>query len=220
MSDLKKIVLIGAGGFGREVAAIIEYLNQVRPRYELLGFVDDGAQFKRGDFINGYPWLGTLDWAKSNSDNNVLYTCTVGNVHTRAKIQEELTAMGKQFETIVAYDAFVSPHTTVGRGCVLYPGVLISVNCEIGDGVLLNTRTNIGHDVRIGSFTTISPNTSISGSCTIGSQVNIGGHSFVIPGRKIADNAIVAAGSVVFTNVREGTTVLGNPAKRMKGLEA
>ena len=218
-NEVKKLVLIGAGGFGKEAASIVEALNSERPRYELLGFVDDGERFKAGDEINGYPWLGTVDWVRQNTDESIFYTCTVGNVHTRARIQKELMALGKQFETIIARDAYVSPLSKAGQGCVLYPSVLVSVNCEIGDGVLLNTRANIGHDVTIGSYTTISPNSSISGECKIGGEVTMGGHTFVIPGRKIGDGATVAAGSVVFTNVKAGTTVLGNPAKRMKGIE-
>ena len=217
--EKKKLVLIGAGGFGKEVASMVEYLNNVKPRYDLLGFVDDGECFKLGDEINGYPWLGTLDWVRENNDESVFYTCTVGNVHTRACIQKELMALGKRFETIKAYDAYVSPHTKVGQGCVLYPAALISVNCTIGDGVLLNTRVNIGHDVEIGDYTTVSPSTSISGGCRIGEEVMIGGHSFINIGRKIGDKATVAAGSIVFSNVKPETTVLGNPAKRMKGIE-
>lgn len=216
---LKKLVLIGAGGFGREVAHIVGYKNLIKPRYHLLGFVDDGEQYKAGTIINGYPWLGTMEWVRECADPDVYYTCTVGNVHTRAKIQKSLTALGKKFETIADEGAFISELAQVGSGCVLYSGVFVSVNCVIGDGVLLNTNTTIGHDTTVGDFTTISPETGISGACQIGEEVTIGGHSFVVPGKKIGDSATVAAGSIVFTNVKAGTTVLGNPAKRMKGIE-
>ena len=63
------------------------------------------------------------------------------------------------------------------------------------------------------------PGTRISGGCTIGNEVNIGGAAFIIPGKKVGDGARIAAGSIVFSNVRAGTTVLGNPAKRMRELE-
>lgn len=65
----------------------------------------------------------------------------------------------------------------------------------------------------------IMPGTSISGYCKIGKQVTVGGHTFIVPGKNIGDRAIIAAGSVVFGNVKSGTTVLGNPAKRMRALE-
>ena len=218
MSNLKKIVLIGAGGFGREVASIIEVLNSIRKQYELLGFLDDGPQYHEGMIINNYPWLGKRDWILEHKDE-VVCTCTVGNPHVKAKIQRELTEQGVKFETIIAFGGYIGPFTEIGEGCVFYGGVTISTNCKVGDGVLMNQMVNIGHDTVIGDYTTIMPTTGISGECTIGREVNIGGHAFIIPKRKVGDNATIAAGSIVFSNVKAGTTVLGNPAKRMRELE-
>lgn len=217
---MKKIVLIGAGGFGREVASIIEVLNSIEPTYELLGFLDDGKQYHKGVSINGYPWLGDHNWILSHKDD-VVCNCAIGNPKVKKRIQEELSEKGVQFETIIAYGGFgyIGPQTEIGAGCVLYGGVTISVNCKIGDGVVMNQMVNIGHDVSIGDYTTIMPFTGISGDCTIGTAVAIGGHAFVIPKRKIGDEATIAAGSIVFSNVKAGTTVLGNPAKRMRALE-
>ena len=217
---VKKIVLIGAGGFGREVASIIEVLNSIKPTYELLGFLDDGDQYHEGMMINGYPWLGKHDWILDYKDT-VVCNCTIGNTKIKGRIQRELTEKGVTFETIVAYGGFgyIGPHTEIGPGCVLYGGVTIAVNCKIGAGVLMNQMVNLGHDVEIGDYTTIMPFTGISGDCKIGSEVNIGGHAFIIPGRKVGDRATIAAGSIVFSNVKAGTVVLGNPAKRMRELE-
>lgn len=217
---LKKIVLIGAGGFGREVASIIEVLNKNRPTYELLGFLDDGKQYNEGMIINGYPWLGDHNWIVEHK-NEVVCTCCIGNPKIKKKVQEELTEKGVIFETIIAYGGFgyIGPYTEIGDGCVLYGGVTIAVNCKIGNGVVMNQMVNIGHDCVIGDYTAIMPFTGISGFCKIGNEVNIGGHAFIVPGRKIGDSATIAAGSIVFGNVKAGTTVLGNPAKRMRELE-
>lgn len=215
---MKKIVLIGAGGFGREVASIIEVLNSITPTYELLGFLDDGAQYHDGMNINGYPWLGNRTWIIDHKDD-VWCNCTVGNPHIKGAIQRELAEKGVNFETIIAFGGYIGPYTEIGPGCVFYGGVTISVNCKIGAGVLMNQRVTIGHDTIIGDYTTIMPTTGISGNCTIGEEVRIGGHCFIIPERKVGDRATIAAGSIVFSNVKAGTTVLGNPAKRMRALE-
>ena len=217
-NKLKKIVLIGAGGFGKEVASIIEILNKINPQYELLGFLDDNEELYKDKIINGYAWLGKTDWILEHK-TDIFCVCTIGNAHTKAKIQKKMMSEGVNFETIVAYGSFVSPYSTIGQGCVFYGGVSVSVNCIIGDGVVLNTSCNIGHDAVIGDYTTIMPVGGISGGVKIGSEVSIGGHVFIIPNRKIGDNAVVAAGSVVFTNVKAGTTVLGNPARRIKEIE-
>ena len=222
----KKIVLIGAGGFGREVASIIETLNSTEikynrgPIYELLGFLDDGSQYHEGEMINGYPWLGDHNWILDHKEDTVC-NCVIGNPKVKKRIQEELMEKGVTFETIIAYGGFgyIGPYTEIGPGCVFYGGVTIAVNARIGAGVVMNQMVNIAHDVTIGDYTTIMPFTGISGNCKIGSEVNIGGHAFIVPGRKVGDGATIAAGSIVFTNVKAGTTVLGNPAKRMRELE-
>jgi sugar O-acyltransferase (sialic acid O-acetyltransferase NeuD family) len=215
---VKKLVLIGAGGFGREVAQMIEGLNRREKKYEMAGFLDDGKQFGPSSIINGYPWLGDSNWIIAHRDEYVC-NCTVGNAAIKAKIMKRLMAEGVRFETIIATTAGVASHTEIGPGCVLYWNVGVSVNCKIGAGVLLNDGVTIGHDVVIGDYTSIMPGTGISGGCIIGEEVDVGGHAFIIPGRKVGDHATIAAGSIVFSNVKAGTTVLGNPAKRMKELE-
>ena len=216
---MKKLVLLGAGGFGREVAAsILPMMNQRGAGYELLGFIDDGDQYKEGDMIDGYPWLGRQDWILDHKDD-VCCTCTIGNAKTKAVIQKSLMDKGVQFATLVGYGAYIAPYSEIGPGSVIYGWTQVSVNCKIGAGVVLNDSVRIGHDVTIGDYTSIMPGTGISGGCIIGKEVDIGGHVYIVPGRKIGDGARIAAGSIVFTNVKAGTTVLGNPAKRMKGLE-
>lgn len=215
---MKKIVLIGAGGFGREAATIIEVLNSIKPRYELLGFLDDSDKFYKGMLINGYPYLGKREWILEHKDE-VVCNCTIGNPKIKGQIQKELTEQGVCFETLIAYGGYIGAYTEIGPGCVLYGGVTVSVNCRIGAGVVMNELVTVGHDVVIGDYTTIMPATGISGSCVIGDEVSIGGHAFIVPGRKIGDKAKIAAGSIVFSNVKAGTTVLGNPAKRIKAIE-
>lgn len=216
---MKKLVLIGAGGLGREAAAsLVRTINWYEPTYEFLGFLDDGPQFHVGSMVDGYPWLGNRYWILDHKED-VVCTCTVGDANLKKQIQNELTEKGAVFETITEHTVYISPFTEIGPGCIFYGGVRISVNCKIGAGVLLNDGVKIGHDVTIGDYTSIMPDTGISGGCQIGKEVDIGGHAFIVPGRKVGDRAKIAAGSIVFSNVRAGTTVLGNPAKRMKELE-
>lgn len=214
-NERKKIVLIGAGGFGKETAMIIEDINRfIKPTYDIVGFLDDKETYNKSIKINGYPWLGNHEWAIAHK-NDFYYVCTVGDVHNRSFIQEKLTKEGVVFQTILAPGAYVAKTATIGMGCVIYTGVTISANVIIGDGVLLNAYSTIGHDVVIGDYTTISPMVGISGNCKIGREINIGGHAYVIPGKKVGDSAVVGAGSIVVTNVKSKTTVFGNPAKRI-----
>lgn len=214
---MKQIVIYGAGGFGRELAFMVERINSIKPEYEILGFIEDGAAFPVGTDVNGYKVLGKGDWLLEHKD--VGCACAIANVHIRKMLFEKYGPQGVAFETIIAPGVDIHNSTTIGKGCVICRDCRITVNVVLEDGVFLNSGVAIGHDANIGAFTTIFPNTGISGFCKIGSEVTIGGHAFIIPGKKIGDNAVVAAGSVMFSNVKAGTTVLGNPAKRMKALE-
>ena len=216
---MKKLVLIGAGGFGREVANMVEVLNERSKQYELLGFLDDGKSFSPDVKINNYPWLGTHEWAISHKDEDIVYTCAIGNPEMRSTIQNKLTKNGIEFETLIAAGINIPRTSYIGKGCILGRGSSVSVNCYLADGVILNSGVIIGHDTRIEEYTTILTSSGVSGCCHIGEKVIIGGHAFIVQGRTIGNKATVAAGSIVFTNVKAGATVLGNPAKRMREIE-
>lgn len=214
---MKRLVLFGAGGFAKEVANIINNINLKKVTYELLGFIVEKKYYKQGEIINGLPVLGDENWILNHQD--VYCTCAIADVDAKKRIHEFLKKNSIKLETIIDVLGYVSPHSALGEGCIIYPYVLVSENVEIGDGVLINSCTTIGHDVKIGSFTNIMPATGISGNVHIGEQVNIGGHAFIVPNKKIGDRAVVAAGSIVFGNVKAGTTVLGNPAMRIRAIE-
>lgn len=215
---MKRIVLYGAGGFARETAYLIDVINYSFPgSYWFLGFLVDEEYYKPNQVVNGYPVLGTSEWIKNNKD--VFCVCCIANNEARSRIQTDLMNNGVQFETLIAPYLPVPPTARIGRGCVISGNVALSVNTVLGDGVFLNNSVTIGHDVVIGDYSSIMPGTGISGGCYIGKKVYIGGHAFLVPDKTVGDNAVIAAGSIVFRNVKEGTTVLGNPAQRMKELE-
>lgn len=218
---MKDIVLYGAGGMGREAAMMIQYsINAVHPNtYRLIGYIVDEKYAKPGTDVNGYPVLGGMEWLVKHKDD-VVCGLTIGDNHyEKEKIFHTLDEQGVQIETLIAADSFVPPTCTIGRGSYIATGCLLSVNSEIGDGVFLNAHCLCGHDLKLGDFSIMYPRTTVSGHCTIGKHVLIGGGTYILPERKIGDGAVVAAGSVVFTNVRAGAKVLGNPARRMKELE-
>lgn len=215
---MQRIVLYGAGGFGRETAYLIDLYNYCFPgTYWFLGFLVDKEYYVPNQVVNGYPVLGTEEWLYENKD--VHCVCTIAINEARERIQKKLMENGVEFETLIAPYLPMPPTAQIGKGCVISGNVAISVNCVLGDGVFINNSVTLGHDVQIGSYTSVMPGTGISGGCRIGERVNIGGHSFIVPHKTVGNDATVAAGSIVFRNVREGTTVLGNPAKRIEAIE-
>jgi len=212
---MKDIVLIGAGGLGREAAYLIERINRVKHQYNLLGFVVEEQYYKPDEVVNGYPVLGNLEWAVDNREKIVCH-CTIGETKPRARIQEEMEEKGCEFESLIDPDIEIHHTVSIGAGTFIQGGCGLSVNISIGKGALLNGGVLIGHDVIVGDYTCVMTRTTISGNVKIGSKVFIGGAAYIIPKITIEDEAVVAAGSVVFKHVKTGSHVLGNPAKKIE----
>lgn len=212
---MKKIVLYGAGGFAREVVFMIERINREKPTYDLLGFIVDEKYYHPDESVHGYPILGTGDWLVKHKDD-VVCTCVIGEPPiVRQAIQEKYEELGVRFETLISPDVEVHKSVTIGDGCVICRGVTFTVDINVGKGCIINERTGIGHDAQVGNYCCIFGGVSINGHVTIENRVKVGGKSYFVPGIKVRDDAVVAAGSIVFSNVKAGTHVLGNPAKRI-----
>lgn len=218
---MKKVVIFGAGGLGRETINLINLnINRFNPnKYVILGFVVEEKYFKNNDIVDGYPVLGTEKWIIDHRDS-VACVLAIGDYsHERERIFRMLEENGVELETLIAGDAFIAPTCRIGKGCYLGAGVRVSAGVTIGEGVFINSQCSFGHDAQVGNFCTIYPRVTITGYCTIGDHAKIGGGSYVVPKKKIGANAVLAAGSVVFSNVKAGTTVIGNPARRIKEIE-
>ena len=216
---VKNLVLFGAGGLARETIPVINAINAVKPTYHLLGFCVEENYYTPNTMVGDYPLLGSEQWLIENK-SRVVCCCAVGTPSIRARVQKKLQAEGVIFETVIAPSASIGERNKIGVGCLLSRNASISCDCTVGDGVFINGGSGIGHDVTLGDYTCMMSGVGIAGHCTVGEEVYIGGHVFITPNRRIGNRATVAAGSVVFTHVKEGTTVLGNPAKRMTALES
>ena len=199
------LVIVGAGGFGREVLDVVEAVNAAvaKPVWEFLGFIDDGSPdtFGRG------PVIGDLD-GLSRIDAHVLVA--IGDPSTRAEI---VGGLSQPAATVV------HPSATIGRDCVLAAGVVVcagvrvTTNVRIGEHVHLNLNATVGHDAVIGRFSTVYPGVNVSGSVVAGDRVSFGTNASVLQGVRIGDGATVGAGAVVVGDVPAGVTAKGVPAR-------
>lgn len=211
--ESKKVVLFGAGGSGREIARLVEKINDVEKTFDLLGFIDDDPAME-GLVLNGVPVLGGTEWLVAHKDE-VFCSVTIGLVDTRVKVCRRLADEGVRFVTLIDPSASIGNTVTIGQGCIVNENCELTVNIVVGDFVYLNSDTCLGHDDVVGDFTICNPHVQISGACTIGEGVTIGGMSFLAQGAKVGDYAVIAPGSVVYGRVKDHVHVMGNPARRI-----
>lgn len=207
---MKEIIIVGAGGFGRELLRWIKDINQAGSKWIIKGFIDDNKSS-----LDGYECdckvIGTIkDW---QPNENEVFACAIANPKTKEKIVKSLKSRGAKFESIIHPRATIGEFNKIGEGVIMYPKAGLTVNIVVGDFVTL-LSSGIGHDVVIGDYSTISSNCGINGHVQIGERVFIGSNSVIIPSKKIGNDAYIGAGSVVVSNVKLETKVMGNPAKR------
>lgn len=210
---MKDLYIIGAGGFGREVAWLVERINEVNPTWNIKGFIDDNESLW-GTKEDAYNVVGGCDYLKTLGD--VYAVCAVGSARVRKIIIDKLKDSNVRFATVIDPTAIISNRVEIGEGTIICAGTIITVDIEIGNHVIINLDCTLGHDDVIADYVTVYPSVNISGNVTVGECSELGTGMQIIQGKNIAPNTIVGAGAVVVKDLNESGTYVGSPAKKIK----
>lgn len=214
-NQLKRLIIIGASGFGREVAWLVERINDKEKTWQLMGFLDDNPDIQ-GKAINEYKVLGTTDDVNKYPD--AYYVCAVGASKTRERIiGRVLQILPKaQFATLIDPSAEYSNFVSFGKGSIICAHNIITVNVEIGEHVIINLDCTVGHDAVIKDFATLYPSVNVSGASEVGRGAEIGTGTQIIQCKRIEDYTIVGAGATIIRDVEDSGVYVGVPAKKIK----
>jgi hypothetical protein len=204
------IVIVGAGGFGREVLDVIEAINAAGGDLEFRGFLDDGPVDEALLERRGVRLLGRVDDA---AQTPVKYVIGIGNSEVRRRLDGQLAAAGLEPATLVHPAATMGAEVGVGAGSIITAGVRITTNISVGRHVHLNLNVTVGHDSVLDDYVSVFPGATVSGNVTIGAGTTIGTGANILPGVTIGEGAFVGAGAVVTRDVEAGETVVGAPAR-------
>ncbi len=198
-----KLIIIGAGGFGREAAWTAETAG-----FEVAGVCDDdpGAAPR----CAGRPFFGAIENAVRDGRvavAKVRFFVAIGTNAVRRALFERAEACGLKPASVISPHALIAPTAVVGEGSYAGPGCVISVGTRLGRGVIVNNLASVGHDVTIGDFAQVCPGATLSGHTVLGEHAFIGSNACTVPGVKVGARAKVAAGTPVFANVADDATL-------------
>jgi len=209
---MKDLIIIGAGGFGREVLQWIkDYNDEKEPTWNVLGFIDDDREALK-NFACDKEVIGNISDYIPSTD--VYYTMALALPSLKKKIAVNFKSKGAKFANIYHPRAIVSDFCEIGEGVILTANVKLSPNVKVGDFVTL-LGSSVGHDAVLGDYSTISGFCSINGHVKIGEGAFVASNAAIVPGKKVGAWSFVGMGSMVISNVKEQTKVMGNPARRI-----
>lgn len=214
---MKDIAIYGAGGFGKEIACMINNkINAIKPTWNVIGFFDDGIE--KGTQISH---LGTVLGNVNDLNSWVKPLCIVFAIGNPKIIK---LLVGKIINPNIDYPNIIHPNfeladpetVQMGKGNVIARGVTFSCNVMIGDFNQFNSISALAHDVTVGSYNVLMPLVRVSGESKIGDFNFFGIGSIILQQIKIGNETRIGANSVVMTKTKDGSLYIGNPAVRMK----
>lgn len=210
---MKDIVVYGAGGYGREIACLINRLNAIKKEWNFLGFIDDGEPV---GLKNEYgEVLGNIDYL-NNYSQNLSVVLGIGTPNILQKLAANIINTKIDFPNLIDPDVLFLDRNNlrIGKGNVICAKCVVSCNVEIGDFNLFNIGVGIGHDASFGSYNILMPNVNISGGVEVGNGNLFGVKSTVLQYLKVGNNTKIGAFSLLMRKAKDDGLYFGIPANR------
>jgi len=204
------MIVIGAGGFAKELAEIL-----VSDKYNFdetnLFFFDNVSENIPHKLFGRFKILRSFDEVEEIFENvSQEFSIGIGVPQNRYSLSKQFESLGGILTSTISGNAGIGSFwTKIGNGTILMDSVLVSNDVSVGKGTLINNNCFIGHDVNIGEFVEIMPGANITGHCKIGNYTTIGTGAIIIPKISIGSNCFINAGSVITKNVPDNSVVTG-----------
>lgn len=209
---MKDLIIVGAGGHGREVLEWVKDINAGKPTWNVLGFIDDNPA-KLADKKSSCQIIGKIeDW---QVEENQCFALGIAAPLLKERVTKLLVDRGAEFVSVIHPSARIAESAIYGLGLVAYPNAGIGPDARVGDFVTL-LSSKIGHDAWVGDYTTISSHCGVNGEVRLGKRVFLGSHVAIVPNKRIGDDVYVGLGSVVINDVESNGKVFGNPARKAR----
>lgn len=210
------IVVVGAGGFGRETLDVIEAINaaSTTPIWRVVGVVDDGPAEIQLERLaaRGYKYLGATE-AAVREGFATRYLLGVGSPAVKRVLSARFDENGWNAATVIHPSASIGSIDRIGEGSVVCGGVQLSTNTRLGRHVHVNPNATIGHDAVLEDFVSVNPGAVVSGEVTVESGALIGAGAVILQGLQVGARSLVGASACVIRDVAEAVTVKGVPAR-------
>lgn len=214
---MRQLLIIGAGGFGRETAEIVHAINAQQPTWTLLGFLDDADLTVAS--IEGVPVLGAISLVERYPDASVVVTTgNPRNYFSRRLIVERIGLSGARYATLVHPTAVLPRSVSLGVGSVLGANVVATAALRVGDHTAILPGVVMSHDAVIGNYVTVGAGVRLAGGVRLRDGAYLGAGALIREGCTIGQSSLVGMGAAVLTDVPDWEVWVGAPARRLRAV--
>lgn len=208
---MKHLIIIGAGGFAREVYWHAQESIGYGEEWDIKGFLDGDVKLAEDEYKKlQLPVLGDINDYEIKDDD--VFICAVAEPRIKEKLVKRILERGCKFINLIHKTARIHGTAKMGIGNILCPFSGLQDSSVIGDFVSINCSSGLGHDACAEDYTTLSSGVDIMGYVSVGKRCFFASGSRVLPHGKVEDDVYVGVLSAVFKKAKAGTTVFGNPA--------
>lgn len=210
-----RVVVVGAGGHGREVLDVVDACNATDTAFEVVGVVDDAPSEVNLVRLKERRWrfLGSVGEWIDRGERDVRYLIGVGSSDARRMLDTRLGEAGFEPAVAVHPACVLGSGVHLGPGGVVFAGAVLATNISIGRHTHIHRCATVGHDCVIGDYVTVNPSASVSGDCVVEDGALVGVGASVLQGLTIGPGATVGGVACVVADVPANTTVKGVPAR-------
>lgn len=215
----KRLIIIGAGGFGHEVLewlkdSLVNTSNKTKINNDVI-FLDDNPENIKSTRLKKL-WKSKIENFKFHYEDGIILA--VGDPSSREKIVkkiEKLNLPKSIFLNLIHPSSIVSKNSKIGNGLIACPYTVICPEVSIGQHVNINISSSIGHNSQIGNFVTISGHCDIMGFSKLNNRVFMGGGSRIYPNVEVAEDTKISAGVSVSKNVKKKSILYLTEPKKL-----
>lgn len=216
--NLKDLVIIGAGGFGREVLWTAQSCNKTSKKYNIIGFIDDD-KILTNNVTHGIKVLGGTEWFSTQKTRNLHCVIAIGDSKIRQAIVEKIEKTNVKFTTLIHPSVIHSDSVEIGEGTIVQAGSVLTVDTKIGNHCKIDTNCTIAHDCILEDYVTLNPGVHINGNNRVETGAYLGSGVVTKEKIRIGKWCIIGAGTVLIKDTKDFSVYVGVPGKIKRNIQ-
>ena len=206
---MKKLFIIGAGGFGRELLQWVKDINKAEVAWDIQGFIDDDLNALDGVECD-YSVVGKLSDCQPKEDE--YYALAIANPAAKEKIVYQMEQRNMKFASIIHPTAILTAYSHYGEGLIMFPYAKLSVNSTVGKHVTIMS-SGVGHDIKVGDYCTLCGNVTVIRNVVIGDRTYIASNVALNADVHVGNDCYIGMGSMVVKDIPDNSKTFCNPAR-------